>query len=232
MSRVRAKVPRWLKRPVKRALLSQKLRRAIRKIYNLPEGQIPNRQVLSDLLTGWGNEGYAANLAYFEEVAKLAVAANRPVLECGSGATTFLLGALCGRRGVEVWSLEHSREWQKRVSDVLTRNRIQGVRLCFSPLIGYGEFDWYEPPLTEMPNEFSFVVCDGPPGITKGGRYGLLPLVGSRLPVGATILLDDASRPSEAQLIKQWSSEAAFEVNLIESEGHGFAIMRRGYKEE
>lgn len=227
MSGVRAKVPKWLKRPVKRALMSHQLTGAIRKIANLPEGQTPNRQLLSELLAGWGNQGYAANLEYFEEVAKLAVGAQQPVLECGSGATTFLLGLLCGRRGVEVWSLEHSAEWQERVRDVLTRNRISGVRVCFSPLIGYGDFDWYQAPLTEMPDEFSFVVCDGPPGSTRGGRYGLLPVLGNRLPVGATILLDDTCRSSEAELIKRWGDEASFEVNLVETQGHGFAIMRR-----
>ena len=62
---------------------------------------------------------------------------------------------------------------------------------------------------------------------TRGGRYGLLPLLGNRLPVGATILLDDTCRSSEAELIKRWSDEAAFEVSLVESQGHGFAIMRR-----
>jgi len=183
--------------------------------------------MLSDLLTGWSNEGYAANLEYFEEVAKLSVASEGPILECGSGATTILLGLLCGCRGIEVWSLEHSAEWQKRVSDVLTRHHISGVRVCFSPLAEYGEFDWYDAPLAEMPNEFSFVVCDGPPGATKGGRYGLLPLVGSRLPAGSTILLDDASRPGEAELIRRWESEAGFEINLVENQGRGFAIMQR-----
>jgi hypothetical protein len=183
--------------------------------------------MLSDLLTGWSNEGYAANLEYFEEVAKTSLASEGSVLECGSGATTILLGLLCGRRGIEVWSLEHSAEWQKRVSDVLTRHHISGVRVCFSPLVEYGKFDWYNAPLAEMPDEFSLVVCDGPPGMTKGGRYGLLPLVGDRLPAGSTILLDDACRPGEAELIRRWESEAAFKTKLVERQARGFAIMRR-----
>ena len=221
--------PRWFKRRVKMAILGHKLRRAIRQISKLPKGQVPTRRVLSDLLIGWSNEGYAANLEYFEEVAKTSASSEGPILECGSGATTILLGLLCGRRGVEVWSLEHSVEWQKRVTDALTRHHISGVRVCFSPLVEYGEFDWYYAPLAEMPDEFSFVVCDGPPGTTKGGRYGLLPLVGNRLPAGSIILLDDAGRPGEAELIKRWGSETAFEINLVEKQARGFAIMRRCY---
>jgi hypothetical protein len=78
-----------------------------------------------------------------------------------------------------------------------------------------------------MPDEFSLVVCDGPPGSTKGGRYGLLPVLGGRLPPGSTILLDDAGRPGELELIKRWEAEAGFETNVIASEGHEFAMMRR-----
>src|SRR6476620_11467889 len=124
--------PRWFKHRLKIAILSRRLRRAIREISKLPKGQIPTRRMLTDLLTGWSNEGYAANLEYFEEVAKISVASEGPILECGSGATTVLLGLLCGQRGKEVWSLEHSAEWQQRVSDVLQRHRISGVKVCFS----------------------------------------------------------------------------------------------------
>lgn len=220
-------LPKWIKRPVKEALLRRRLRGAIRKIGKLADDQIPSRELLSELMAGWSNEGYAANLEYLEEVAKRSVSTQGPVLECGSGATTILLGILCARRKIEVWSLEHSPVWQKRVTEVLARHNIPGVHVCSSPLVEYGEFVWYDPPLAQMPKEFSLVVCDGPPGMTKGGRHGLLPLVGNRLPVGATILLDDASRSGEAELIKRWSSEATFEVDLVESHGRGFAIMRR-----
>jgi predicted O-methyltransferase YrrM len=209
------------------AILSRKLGRAIRQISELPKGQIPTRRMLTDLLTGWSNEGYAANLEYFEEVARIAVASEGPILECGSGATTILLGLLCGQRGKEVWSLEHSAEWQKRVNDVLQRHGISGVRVCFSPLVQKGEFDWYDAPVAEMPNQFSLVVCDGPPGMTKGGRYGLLPLLGHRLPKGSIILLDDAFRSGEAELIKKWESEVGFATKLVEKGDRGFAIMRR-----
>ena len=46
-----------------------------------------------------------------------------PMLECGSGVTTILMGILCGRRNVEVWSLEHFGEWRDRVSETLKSQR-------------------------------------------------------------------------------------------------------------
>ncbi|MGH9956799.1 MAG: hypothetical protein ACREBC_06670 [Pyrinomonadaceae bacterium] len=229
MNRVDVKkwVPKWLKQPVKRLLLQRQLQGAIQNIRNLPVGQIPSRNQLSELIAGWSNEGYAANMEYLESVAKNCVSAQGPILECGSGVTTILLGILCGQRHIEVWSLEHFDEWRDRVSGALKRNGISGVHVCSSPLIEYGEFIWYSPPLAQMPKEFSLVICDGPPGTTKGGRYGLLPVMGNRIPPGATILLDDAGRPGEVELISQWETDARFETDIIEGQGHGFAVLRR-----
>src|SRR5215831_16294023 len=199
MNRVNARkwLPARLKQPVKKALLRRQLRRATQMIRQLHDGQIPTPQLLSELIAGWGNEGYAATLEYVQQVAKSSLNAQGPILECGTGVTTILLGSLCARRQIEVWSLEHSPEWHNEVNDTLKRNAISGVHVCISPLVEYGEFVWYDPPLAQMPKEFSLVICDGPPAATKGGRYGLLPVMGDRLRPGSTILLDDAARASE-----------------------------------
>jgi hypothetical protein len=224
---VRKWLPARLKQPVKKALMRRQLRHATRMIAHLPDGQIPGHQLLSELIWGWGNEGYAANLEYLEQVAKSSLSAKGPILECGTGASTILLGSLCARKQIEVWSLEHSPEWRKQVIDTLKRNSISTVHVCASPLVEYGEFVWYDPPLTQMPQEFSLVVCDGPPGTTKGGRYGLLPVMGERLRPGSTILLDDAGRSGEMELIKRWESEVGFETDIVQSQGGAFAVMRR-----
>lgn len=219
--------PKSIKQPVKNMLLRRQLRDAVKAISQLPLGEIPDRHQLSELIEGWSNEGYVANLEYLEAVAKCSVNTSGPVLECGSGATTILLGILCGRRDVEVWSLENSVEWQERVTEALKSNGVSGVHVCSAPLIEYGDFVWYDPPLAQMPKEFSLVICDGPPGTTRGGRYGLLPVMGNRIPPGSTILLDDAGRPGEAELIKKWEDEAHFQTHLIKTQGSEYAMMRR-----
>jgi len=223
---VRRVFPERIKRPVKRALLNRQLRHAIRKLRKF-DMDVPSRELLSELITGWGNESYAATLDYLEAVARLSIDTRGPILECGTGATTILLAILSERRNIEVWSLEHSLEWKTRLTKVLARNRITRARVCWSPLIDYGEFVWYEPPLTQMPHEFSLVICDGPPGSTKGGRYGLLPVLGDRLPTGSTILLDDAARPGELEVIKKWEQEVGVETEVTKSLARQFAVMRR-----
>src|SRR3954468_15119756 len=104
-------VPASVKSKVNKAILDSKFRSAIREIASLSEGQSPSREMLTRLQAGWGNEGFAARTDYLEEVARRAVETPGPVLECGSGLTSILLGFLAGRRGVETWSLEHFPEW-------------------------------------------------------------------------------------------------------------------------
>jgi hypothetical protein len=220
-------VPKWIKRPIKDAVTRRQLREAIKSIRQLPDGQVPGRELLSQLIQGWSNEGFAANLDYLEEIAKQSLNSDGPILECGSGASTILLGILSARRHIMVWSLENSPEWGLRVSEVLETNGISGVRVCSSPLVEYGEFVWYDPPLAEMPKEFSLVICDGPPGSTRGGRYGLLPVMQDRLPTGSTILLDDAGRSDEAEIIRRWENEASFATQIVSASGGTYAVMRR-----
>lgn len=219
-------VPRSIKGPVKEMLLRRQLRQAIKTIARLPVGENPSRSQLTDLITGWSNEGFAANLEYLEAVAQHSLQTKGPVLECGSGVTTILMGILCSKRNIDVWSLEHYDEWRQRVSGVLSDNDIAGATVCAAPLVEYGEFVWYDPPLAQMPEAFSLVICDGPPGSTKGGRYGLLPVLGDRLH-GATILLDDAGRPGEAEMMRRWEHEARFETKIYGDRERGFAVMRR-----
>ena len=88
------------------------------------------------------------------------------------------------------------------------------MHLCLAPLRSYGEYQWYTPPRDAMPGRFSLVICEGPPGHTPGGRYGLLPVMHDRLAPGTVILLDDAARESEAQMLLKWTGAASLDVNV------------------
>ena len=218
-------VPAPLKRAAKEALQDRMFRNALRQVEQLPLGVVPNRGLLEELMAGWGNEGFAAQTDYLEAVCQEATNTRGPVLECGSGLTTIMLGLLAGRHGVQTWSLEHVPDWQARVTSVLERFEIPNVQICAASLRSFGEFEWYAAPVNALPHEFQLVICDGPPGSTAGGRYGLLPVMGERLPVGSIILLDDANRPGEFAALQRWSSEAKFNVSA--PAGNSFAKLIR-----
>ena len=218
-------VPRPVKHAVKEALRERRFRHALQSITKLREGEIPSRDQLIELQSGWGNEGFSAKYDYLEEVITRAATTTGPILECGSGLTSILLGLMAGRRGIEIWSLEHIPEWHARLGTILQQHRIQGVNLCLAPLREYEGFSWYAPPLDTFPNNFSLVICDGPPGNTPGGRYGLLPLLSSYLSAEALILLDDANRAGETETLNRWIAENNMSVAVRETPTGAFALV-------
>jgi hypothetical protein len=194
-------------------------RRAMREFLRDPQASLaPESTVISRLIYGWGNAGWSAAGGYLRACLRHGIEAEQPILECGSGLTTLLLGAIAQNQGNTLWSLEHHAEWAQRVREQLAAFGILGVRLCVGPLESYGEFSWYKPPLDTMPAQFALVICDGPPGQTPGGRYGLVPIMKARLPVGAVILLDDARRPHERETAARWVEELGASCEIVGSE--------------
>ncbi len=216
------------KRVVRETVQRYRLRIAVQRLLKLPRGRAPAPVLLRALRRAWRDEGYSASLAYLQEVARHAVAAEGPILECGSGLTTILLGVLAGRHGVVVHTVEHGAEWHRRVAEVLRTYGITGVRLHLAPLLDRGSFVWYDVPEDVWPDEFRLVVCDGPPGDTKGGRYGLLPLVGARLPPGSVVLLDDAARQSEIAVLRRWRGERQLRERVYEGPDWAYAVLTLG----
>lgn len=183
--------------------------RAARRFMRNPEACAhPGNPVLIDLIYGWGNESWSALDEYLAACLRQVLSSSENTLECGSGLSTILVGFIAKGRGRSHWALEHSPEWAGRVQRCLTRYGLDSaVVLCTSPLKDYGHFCWYDPPLESMPSRFDVVICDGPPGTTRGGRYGLVPIMKDRLKAGCAILLDDASREEERAIAERWRAE-------------------------
>ena len=218
-------VPAPLRRAAKGIHSQVKLRRAIERIAKMPLGETPTAEMLIDLQSAWDNDGFAGRIDLLIEVVKRAAMTCGPILECGSGLTTILMGLFAGRRGVKVYSLEHFDEWRARVLGCIEQFDIPNVDILSTPLRNFGEFEWYDVPLTKLPPHFSLLLCDGPPGETRGGRYGLLPVMRDRLASNAVIILDDTEREGELEALRRWQSESAFDVTLHESANGGFAVL-------
>jgi hypothetical protein len=173
-----------------------------------PLAAAESNQVLAALIYGWGNEGFSADYDYLRHMIRSAWHGEAgDVLECGSGLSTLALAAVAKHRGTHVVALEHIDTWAHRVRRALARAGLADhatVRL--TPLISYGPFTWYADP----PHDRTYVlaVCDGPPGTTHGGRYGLWPVMRGSLMSGATVLLDDLDRPAEQKILRQWTAES------------------------
>lgn len=194
----------WLRRSHRQLVFHAAMRRLLRT--PMQADQVSD-DALENLIYGWGNEGWSGTPEFLRVCIENALNCQAPILECGSGLSTIVLGVVAQRTGNSLWSLEHMTDWGARVEQVLRRFRIEAVRLCIAPLSRYGEYDWYTPPADGMPEHFGLVICDGPPSQTRGGRYGLVPQMRYRIERGCVILLDDAERPDEQVIVRRWTEE-------------------------
>ncbi len=194
---------RRLSKPYQEFVFWRAMRRLLREVPQ--ESQAFNSDLLSDLVQGWGND-WSAQREFLTACLQQVRATRGPVLQCGAGLSTLLIGAVAQRMQLTVWTLEHDVAHAARVQGFLDRYGLRNVRLCVAPLRSYGDFDWYEPPAFDaIAGKFSLVICDGPAVETYGGRYGLLPVMGEKLSADCTILLDDATRPSERWIASRWA---------------------------
>lgn len=193
---------------MRRTYNALRLNRAVRRFSADPQAALsPSSDLLPELISAWGNTGWAAGEEYLRASIEHALATRGPTLECGSGLSTLLLGVVAQRCGYQHWALEHMPDWMDRVAGSAAHLGIGAVRLCLAPLRSYAGFTWYDPPLGDLPREFTLVLCDGPPAGTSGGRYGLAPVMGGWLASGCVILLDDAERAHERAIARRWQAE-------------------------
>lgn len=213
---VRAVLPSKVKRVARSIHRKVVFRSALRKFLNSPEADLlGDSSIFAELIYGWGNESWSAQHEYLAECIRHAAKADGPILECGSGLSTLLIGIIAKRRGLRHIALEHSADWAAKLQSHLNKYSIDSVALLQSPLKNYGEFSWYDVPSGSMPAEFSLVICDGPPGATKGGRFGLVPVMRDKLGPGCVILLDDAARSHEMEIAHRWEPELQTSIEVL-----------------
>lgn len=179
---------------------------AIRRIATRPVGGRLPLFTITDAAYAWGNELWAAEEDYLAILIAEAEPVSGVIVECGSGLSTLLLAAVAQQTGARLHSLEHNPEWRDRVTDALAEFGLKGAVVHHAPLRDYGGFDWYALP-DSLRGGVSLVVCDGPPSDTRGGRYGALPVLAPYMSTRCTVLLDDAKRAPETQIVSRWSRE-------------------------
>jgi len=191
--------------------------RTLRALRRLAPMDLPGEDQLAALTYGWNNDGWSASSAFMREALSCAWQANGPILECGSGLSTLLLALVADRTGSTVWSLEHDASWAAHVRTALNAHGFRNVKVQHAPLRPFGDYWWYSVPVDVLPRPIALVACDGPPGSTPGGRYGLLPVTRSRLASSCVILLDDAARPDEQRVVERWHQEFGTRSTLVSS---------------
>jgi hypothetical protein len=209
-----------------RAIKQRALRRALESLTAaLRDGRQPSPRLFEQLVYGWGNEAWSASAPFLAAIFEWLPRTSGPIVECGSGISTFVLASAAAISGRRVHTFEHNSEWAERIVRELPATLRPSVEMILAPIRSYGDFDWYSLDSITPPSGVGFVVCDGPPGTTRGGRYGLSPMLGPFLKRGCVVLLDDTQRPQEGEIVGRWCSELS--ASVMRS-GDTFSVLSVG----
>jgi hypothetical protein len=219
---VRPLVPQGIRHALRQQHRAHCLARAVRRLKTAPAKADLADHIVRDLLYGWNNP-WSVQEEVIRALWSNAWGSIGPILECGSGLSTLLLAVVAERRHVPFISLEHDATWHGHIVHTLGKHGLHHARVVLSPLVHHEDHDWYQVP-DHLPEGFGLVVCDGPPGDTFGGRYGLLPAMGSRIAHDCVILMDDAGRPGERGVLERWMHEHAT-THRIEGTAKPFAVV-------
>ncbi|WP_066798967.1 class I SAM-dependent methyltransferase [Sphingomonas soli] len=135
------------------------------------------------------------------------IEAHRPqnVVELGAGATSLVIGrALQLHGGGHLLSLDQHEGFIHATHDWLREHGVQ-ADLRHAPLgdsPGNWPGCWYE--TGPMPDQIDLLVIDGPPWTIHPFVRGAAEALFDRIPVGGTVLLDDAARPGERVIAGRW----------------------------
>jgi hypothetical protein len=186
-------------------------------------GHRPGDRTLRLMRYGWGNTNWSADLGYLQAVAEMAGRDGGGIVEAGSGLTTVLMSYITPKTRT-IASIEHLPAWADRV-DATCRKR-PGQSILRRDLRSFDDYDWYDVDVAALPADVGLVVCDGPPGTTRGGRFGAVPRLMPVLSPDCEILLDDAERPAEAAILDKWAADG-FEYALTVTASRAYAVCRR-----
>jgi predicted O-methyltransferase YrrM len=132
------------------------------------------------------------------------------VLEFGSGTSSVWMAYALERIGGRLVSVDHDRGYAGRTRRLLSAHGLASVAevrdapLCSLTIDGEG-FRWYDVAAFEDVGDIDFLMVDGPPGsLGHDARYPALRVLEQRLSPSATIVLDDADRSDEQDIIKRW----------------------------
>jgi len=147
---------------------------------------------------------------------EIVFAQRETIVELGSGVSTVVIGRLLAERGGTLTSLEHDPDWAAMVRSQLEREGLEAtVELLVAPLEPHTDTwdgaPWYSAESVQtLPLGIDLLLVDGPPGNGEGmahSRYPALAALSSRLAPEALVILDDADREPEQEIVERWSQE-------------------------
>lgn len=161
---------------------------------------------------------------------------NKPktIVEASSGLSTLVSAYCLKKQGAgQVISLDHDRKYAGVSQANVVKHGLDNLAIVHhAPLISHTidgrDWQWYDFSSLGDIDEIDMLIIDGPPKDVQAlSRYPALPLLLKRMSATAIILLDDAGRKDEREIVARWLREfPEFDEEFVETE-KGAAILRR-----
>lgn len=177
--------------------------------------------------------GWAGSPDFLLKVAQQALRQKpESMIECSSGVSTVVLARCAQLAGKgHVYSLEHEAEYAEKTRNLLKNFGLDSfATVLHAPLVDRsGHSPWYDESV--LPHDMApagMLVIDGPPaGLARQARYPAIPRLLSKLAPSVTVMLDDAGREDELEIVRRWTAEVtAFKSEYLPLE-KGLAILTR-----
>lgn len=157
------------------------------------------------------------------------------ILEAGSGVTTLVSAYTLQKNGNgKILSLDHDEFYGNKTNQQLKKHGLSDLAsVTFAPVkkqsIEGKSWKWYSINNVAPQQKIDMLIVDGPPVKTQSNaRYPALPLFYDQLNEKAVVILDDAGRDSESEILTLWKKKyPEFDVEYIPSK-KGIAILTRG----
>jgi len=194
-------------------------------IYELVKPRLP-----LPYLSGWAAFPELIN-AIIEEVKN-----SKPnhIVEIGSGSSTIITSYILEELGKgKITSYDHDQMYGEITKNKLRDHGLENfAEVVSAPLttiiVDDSNFNWYDVDVSKLKDSIDLIVVDGPPEKTqKHARYPALPIFYEHLSKKAVVILDDAGRQEEQEIIQMWMKKyPEFRHEFIHTE-KGISILRR-----
>ncbi len=156
------------------------------------------------------------------------------IVEAGSGLSTLIMAYCLKKNGRgRIIALEHDLDCFDKSKNMISAHGLESIAtIIHAPLaehtINNDKWQWYDIESVELERGVDFLFIDGPPRqVQRLARYPALPLLYKTLRTGFAMILDDASRSDEQDIVARWKREYPdMELNYLDLEKGAVLISR------
>jgi predicted O-methyltransferase YrrM len=156
------------------------------------------------------------------------------IVELGSGVSTIISAYALEKLGKgKLISIDHDSRFLQKTNQQIDLHRLNNiVQTVHAPLTKINlngiDWQWYDLASADITNTVDILVVDGPPGnLQARSRYPALPLFAEHLSGDAVLFLDDAARPDEQAIVREWAMKYPDMSHELVNCEKGAAIFRR-----